>query len=455
MRRSLLFVLLACALAAAAQTGAALPPAWTHWLWWRPLTAPTAEAARLAKATLPLEVYGNASTDLRDLRVIDDTGAEVAYLVHTRPGRKSQQWLGVALQETSYVPGAYTQAIVDMGTGGRAHNQIELQVEESFGEFVARVEVAASDDGREWRILRPSEPIYRFQQQGAHLQVRYGDTPARWLRLRIRDHEGQNPGKFPLTGVRVGLQVSEPPELAEIPVKLVTRPDGPQGQSWWQLDVGTGQVPASQVRFEVRTGEFDRAVEVFSSEDAKTWRRAGGNSIRRGEKPRAGQASVQLAPSEMEGDDSGACVDDAAPDVAETPASLVGPAGLTVAFPEQRGRYWRVIVRDANNPPLEGVRLTLWGVPRHVVFRQEPQRSYRLLYGNEAAKAPTYDLQRLATSEEIAAAVAATIGAEQKNTAWTDPRPWSEQHPVLLWVVLLLAVVVLGWLALRSLQPAK
>jgi hypothetical protein len=284
--------------------------------------------------------------------------------------------------------------------------------------------VAASDDGRDWRVLREGAPVYRFQEQGlpGNQQVSYGETRARYLRLRIRQEEGGNRGKFPVNWAQVSYEVVEEPQLMELPVKVVTRPDGPEGQSWWQLDLGGGQVPASQVRFRVELDEFHRPVEVLSSEDGQTWKQAGRGDVHRYQRPVGDQTQESLR----------------------------------VEFGERRGRYWRVVVRDRNDPPLEDVRVELWGVPRHVVFRQEPRRSYRLLYGNEAAKKPQYDLQRLASSDEIEAAVTGEVGGEEENTAWADPRPWSERHPAVVWVVLLAAIAVLAWLAIRSLrQPSR
>ena len=367
-----------------------------------------------------MPVYDKARTNLRDLRVIDDTGAEAPFLLHARHGRKTRQQLAIELQEVSHVPGAYTQAIVDMGADGKEHNQITLGLEAKAGDFVARVEVAASDDGRDWRVLREDAPVYRFQEQGlpSNQQVSYGETRARYLRLRIRQEEGGNREKFPVNGAQVSYEVVEEPELVELPVKLVTRPDAPPGQSWWQLDMGSGQVPASQVRYRVELEEFHRPVEVLSREDGQTWKQAGRGDIHRYQRPVGDQTQESLR----------------------------------VEFAERRGRYWRVGVRNHNDPPLEDGEVELWGVPRHVVFRQEPRRCYRLLYGNEMAKKPQYELRQLATREEINAAVRGDIGGEEQNTTWADPRPWSEQHPEVLWVVLLLAMAVLAWLAIRSLR---
>ena len=63
------------------------------------------------------------------------------------------------------------------------------------------------------------------------------------------------------------------------------------------------------------------------------------------------------------------------------------------------------------------------------MFRQEPTRSYQLLYGHAEAAAPQYDFVRLVDDTAIEAAVGATAGGEQLNAGFIDSAPWTERHP--------------------------
>jgi len=398
----------------------ALPPAWEHWRYWRALELPPAESVRLMKVTLPIEVYERAQPDLGDLRLTDDTWAEVPYVLHVRRGSRRQEQLEARLGEVSFVPGppvAYTQAQVDLGEKIAAHNQLTINTDEK--DFFARVELAVSDDAKNWRLLRQQAPIYRFQKDGlpGNQTISYSESRARYLRLRI--DAGEKP--FPVSGASVSREVVEEAELAKIDARFSARTEAPRGRSWWQADLGSAAVPASQVRFSVGQSQFHRAVEVYTSNDAQRWRRVGQGDIYR---PGSGDAAAATE-------------------------------SLRTEFEEARGGYWRVVVVDRNDPPLAEIEVELWGTPRHLVFRQEPRRSYRLLYGNERAEAPQYELARLLGREEREQAAAAAIGAEMINPSWADPRPWSERHPVVLWIALGIAVVALGLLALRSLRQAR
>ncbi len=94
----------------------------------------------------------------------------------------------------------------------------------------------------------------------------------------------------------------------------------------------------------------------------------------------------------------------------------------------------------------------LYETPRRIVFRQEPGRSYRVVYGHSRVSAPSYDLARLTDPKAIDAAAAGTLGPEAVNPDYVDPAPWTERHPILLWIVLAVVVLALGALAVRALQ---
>ena len=409
---------LTSALSAVAQTESALPDTWSNWRWFRSVEQQSVDS-RLVKVSLPPEVYGHSDVDLRDIRVIDEAGTEVAYVVDMRPGRETTETSRVDLLEVSHVPGAYTQALLDLGGSQRRHNQVELILDATSSDFIGVADVAASDDEKQWRTLRDSQPVYRFRQQGTHLTIDYGDTTARWLRIRVRDEQNRNRTKLPLTAVQASFRVVEQPERVELPGRSMPVPQE-SGQSWWQLDLGSTGVPVTQVHFEVETPVFQRSVEILTSDDNKTWRQAGGDYISRGPAEGTSQSSR-----------------------------------LTATFPETNGRYWRIIVANQNDSPLEGVQVTLLGVPRHVVFEQEPNHRYRILYGNESAQLALYDLSQTLSKQQMTDAPKLQLGDEQGNATWTDPRPFSEKNPVLLWSVLLIAVVVLAGLALRSLRQPR
>lgn len=410
MKTSLLSLLLIV------QAATPLPAAWEHWLYSRSIELPAIQAAQLVSVTVPVEIYGHVQPQQADLRVIDDNGQEVPYILYAKQRVEQRQWRATKLEDLGHVTGQYTHAIVDVGENPELHNSIALDTSET--NFFAWVEVAASDDRRTWRVVRDRVPIYRFRQDTieGNQVVTYPETRARYLRLHISLQEDK---PFQLLGVRVTQEVIEEAERVPLPVSGAAEPGAPAQQSWWRFDLGARDVPVSEARFETTSAPFHRAVQVSASNDEQQWWLVGTGEIYRLEKGSQEQEKLGVEHSEV----------------------------LT--------RYLRVAVFNRSDPPLEGLSVKVYGTPRHVVFNQQPGRSYRLLYGNTMAKRPEYELARLVNAKQMEAALAAGLGPEQTNPDWSDPRPWTEKHPWVLWAALGVAVVVLGALALRSLRSSS
>jgi hypothetical protein len=391
---------------------------WNQWRYWRSLELDPNQAGDLRRLTMPAEVYARARPGLSDLRLVDDAGQEVPYVIHARQRNEQRQWRATQLEDLGNVAGQYTQAIADLGENPEPHNALILDTAES--NFFARVTVEASDDRRTWGAVRDRAPIYRFRQDQleGNQVVAYPESRARYLRLRVT---WQEPRQFQLVGCRVARQVVEEAERAPWPATPTPDASAPANQTAWTADLGGERVPVAEVRFETPAAEFHRPVQISASTDGQSWFLVGSGEIYRLPSPPGAEPAEKLR----------------------------------VEFSETETRYLRVAVFNRNDVPLEGLRAEVFSTPRHLVFRESSDRSYRLLYGNSAAARPEYELARLITTEQLqAAGTGVSLGPEQATANWSDPRPWTEQHPWLLWAALGLAVIVLGALALRSLRKS-
>lgn len=127
---------------------------------------------------------------------------------------------------------------------------------------------------------------------------------------------------------------------------------------------------------------------------------------------------------------------------------------LTVDAPhadDNEASQWTVIVDNGDDVPLAiaGVRLEM--TERKLCFDAAAGASYKLLYGDPALAAPRYDYATLFAADPQAAV--ATLGPQQANPEFSlrpDTRPFTERHPALLWIALLVVVIVLGGVALRT-----
>jgi hypothetical protein len=414
MRRILSLSLFFAALAAAA-FAADLPDAWRSWRYSRAIES--ARSGILNYVTLDREVFAHSGNYLADLRVIDDLGNEQPYEVRNLLAPPAQNVvLPSALRENSFVPGQFTQVIVDIGDRAGFHNSLRVQTPES--DFINWVEIKASDDAHLWRIVNLRAPISRFRRENldGSQTIHYSENNARYLRLRIEEPAHQ----FPVTGVEVfASQGARKEPSAAVQLVALQTPDSASVplQTRWTIDLGSSTIPVAELNFEVDQPEFYRAVRILTSMDEKEWQSAGGGEIYRYTAGGKTEESLRVRCSESRG-----------------------------------ARYFRAEILNGNDAPLSSVRMSLAMSLRFVLFRPRENRAYRLLYGNARASAPQYDFARTLRIQPNEELLHLSLGPEELTANYADPRPFTERHPNLLWLALGLAIVLLGYAALRALR---
>jgi len=113
----------------------------------------------------------------------------------------------------------------------------------------------------------------------------------------------------------------------------------------------------------------------------------------------------------------------------------------------------KAIIQNGDDPPLKitGAHLQQW--ERRIYFDSDAGGQPWLYYGDEKLGAPEYDYAKL--FQKAAHVEPVALDPETNNAAYVprpDDRPWSDQHPALLWIAILAAVAILGAVALRSLK---
>jgi hypothetical protein len=417
MIRRILSLMLALAALGASAVSTDLPSAWRSWRYSRAVESPRADA--LNYVILDREVFSHSENQLADLRVINDLGQELPFEVRSQITPPPQPVkLAATLRENSFVPGQFTQVVLDLGEHASFHNSVRVQTTES--DFINWVEVAASDDAHQWRIVNARAPISRFRKENleGNQAVRYSENNARYLRVRIQE----SAHNFEVTGLEV---FSSPAIATESPAErgalltalLLPNLKAASSQTQWTVDLGAAAIPIARFNFETTQPEFYRAVRLLNSIDQKEWQSVGGGEIHRFAVNGKTEESLGVKCYEM-----------------------WGP------------RFWRVEVLNANDAPLAEVRLSLTMPLRFVLFHPVQNRSYRLIYGNFRATSPQYDLARTLHIEANEVMAHLELGAEEATSNYADPRPFTERHPNLLWIALGVAIVLLGYAALRALR---
>jgi hypothetical protein len=416
-RRSLLLFFALVAIAGATPAGD-LPDPWRAWRFSRQIPLETSPG--LIEVELPRDLLAHSANHLADLRLIDDRGKEVPYVVYVdRGGDPIIRSSTAKLRENSFVPGQFTQVVLEVQTDALFHNTVRIDTPES--DFINWVEVAASDDAHLWRIVKARAPISRFRKENLEgsQTIHYSENASRFLRLRIFEPAHQ----FPVIGAAILTYDTREPTRAPVPVPAAFQLDSsaPTDLTRWSADLSTDQLPVTELVFSTTQPEFYRAVRILTSADGKEWRTICGGELFRY------KVGEKLEES------------------------------LRVGFPENwGGRYWRVEILNGNDAPLTDVTLSLNMIPRLVFFLPAEGRSYRMIYGNAAAFSPQYDLARIFHFQGKPSGSIVLAGPEEPTANYADPRAYTERHPNILWSALGIAVLLLAYAAFRALRtPAE
>lgn len=381
-----------------------------------------------AAVTLDRHVYEGARADLGDLRIVDGSGAGVAYVLEradtVTPSRRS-----AAIRNRGFVPGKEATATLDFG--GLAPKS-EVVVVTSGDSFRRRVTVEGSADGQRWVTL--TDGAYVFAVPGAEAarfeRVALPENDYRLLRVTVA-HGTDDPDRI---AVREAWIPAVPRRLVReetlTPV-LQRSEDEERGETVLGLELGARHQPFVGLAFEVDGARFFRTVVVEARRDSPPPRRGASPEPIRWERLAEG---VLYRYAEGEGAREALRLD------------VFG-----------RERALRVRIRNRDDRALAVGQVAVLVPVERVVFEAEAGKSYRMTYGSPDLPPPDYDLMRTVAdpSAWAAAAASARLGPPVSRPAPAQTLPWTERHPALLWAGLVAVVAALGALTWRALRSAE
>jgi hypothetical protein len=405
------------------------------------MAIPARDAAAYRFA-LPLTVYQDTfREDLGDLRVFNAEGVVVPFslsrpipqtLIHKAPLavplfplHEGARILIDGVHLTINSPGsavnlqtrngatatvAVRQYLLDARALDTTFSGLQLGWADGAPEYTGRLSVEASDDLAAWHSVVAAAPIANLRANGQTLvenRLEFSPAKAKFWRLSWLG-AGAN---FELTNV-----LAEPaagliePDRASFEVNGVADPKNPRE---YAFDL-SAHPPVSRVNVALPDLNSVMDVELSSRSTANApWRVIVHSVFYRLKTPDAEQQNSAV--------EVGADTD----------------------------RYWRARIVGAGNSPQTPLRLHVEWIPNEVTFLAQGHAPFLLAYGNASASPAEADLSHLPTTFEIAPA---TLGPPQvsggANRLIAKPAPFPRMR-IALWSVLLLAVVVLSWMAYR------
>ena len=389
----------------------------------RPLENLPAQAGQACVA-LDADVFAQSAADLADLRLYRDN-AEVPYAIHQASPVAASRGM-IALLNKGVRAG---QTVFDAELPDGHYSDVELAVVQH--DFIATVEVAGSREqtgSAETRLGSYTVFDLSKQKLGRSTVLHLPESDFKYLHFRIAG---------PLKpDVVTGLSVLRLPVSQPRYVAVGQAAQGKQNghKTVFEISLG-GRVPVDRVVFAVaaQPAQFSRPVTIEverspnSPSDAST------------RYPSVETASGNLL--RVHSEQNGHRIDEERVAVDAPRAEFDAPA------------KWTITIDNGDDAPLKIDSVRLEMLERDLCFDAAGGGSYTLYFGDPALTAPRYDFASLFVAQASAAKV--TLGAQIANSAWQhrpDQRAFTERHPALLWVGLVLVVGLLAAIAFGSLK---
>jgi hypothetical protein len=358
-------------------------------------------------------IWNHSRRDLSDLRLAS-ADAEIPYAFVVQRGSSEEQRTDLSVLQQTTV-GGKTQFLIDM-SGLAEYDHVQLKL--AARNFVAHAQVEGADDPHApaWAGLG-STILYDLSREtlGSNTMLRLPRATYKYLRVTI---DG------PVTPSDIQGATSE---MAEEHPAVWREVSGAPTQAQSGKDTVfaftvSDRVPVERVVFSVApstTTNFRRDVEIRDEKDNWT----GSGEVERIHMVRGGRK--------------------------------IDCEQYTVSFSAIGHTAIKAIVHNGDDRALNFAGARLEQLERRIYFDAPGQAQLMLYYGDEKLNSPVYDYARL--FQQSKSPSAATLGPEAPNSAYSerpDERPWSERHPLVLWIAIIAAVVGLSAIALRSMRTA-
>jgi hypothetical protein len=322
--------------------------------WQREQTFDIASAG-LVKISLPVETLDSARPGLEDLRLYDDAGNEIPWLIE-RPMPAPR----VVQSARSFRVTLNADNTVVTLEPGLTQPVDAITLETPANNFIKGVKVESSDDGNRWQTLAQGQPVFRQPVGAGYLQVSFPATGSKWLRLTVDDRRSQ---PVPITGARVHAAAAERVPTEWIPAAISARDENP-GETRLALNLGAANLDVAAVQIITAEPLFMRQA-VFAVPQI-----AEGSIVEQ----TVGQGVVYRV--NVEG---------------QTPSeNLAAPLEYKV-----RSRELYLFLKNGDSPPLAVTAVRVERRPVFLVFLARQPGTFHLLTGNSHCDGPRYDLAAL------------------------------------------------------------
>ena len=362
------------------------------------------------------ELWQHSRPDLGDLRLYDGESPVQYALSEQRAGVSSDEGQAKILNLGSV--SGHTE--FDLDTEGLAeYDRIRLRLDAHDFVITASVSGGAAP-GKGAEVALPPSTLYDFtkEQLGSNSQLKLPASSFRYLHVRL------SAGVRPEQVKGAAIYNLHEQKASWTKVGSCAAPQAKQRQTLIPCTVPS-KVPLNRILLQIAPAQvnFRRTVSV---EDAKGAQVASGEISR----VRVNRAGTLV-----------------------TDEDLAVNVGMTIA---DGSDHLTLVVDNGDNPPLAILSAQPLSLERRIYFDPQGKTTLSLYYGDEKLSPPVYDYARFFHMDASPAEAQLDSGAHNAQyTGRPDDRPWSERHTVILWGAMILAVLMLGILALRGMRTER
>jgi hypothetical protein len=359
--------------------------------------------------SLPAETLDAARPALEDLRVYDDAGNELPYVIE-RPRPAASVIQNARSFQISLNPSA---TVITVETG--LQQPLDgVTLESPADSFIKSVKIEGSNDDNHWQLIAQGQPIFRQSSGADQLHLSLPPGTWRWLRLTVDD---QRSSPAPFTGARVHAAPDKSAPNETLPVAITERHENP-GETRLALNLGAANLDIAAVQIETPEPLFMRQVALAVPQVSQ-------DAIR--EQTLAQDSVYRVA---IEGQ--------------PTASNLALHCEAQV-----RSRELLLLIKNQDSPPLPITGVRAERRPVYLAFLARQSGIHHLLTGNAQCPAPRYDLAALGANLKTGAVLPVKLAPLTANPNYRVPEVLSgiEEQGA--------ALDVAAWKFRKPVQPAR
>ena len=394
------------------------------------------------KLILTPDVYNAARPDLWDIRLVNNHGEQVPYvLVKPKDITAEQRYEPAAINRST---NADNEAMVTLDFRKKVVKNC-IEVVTRGNNFRRAVKVEGSNDNTEFFTLVEHAYVFAVTYDRRFEEVDLPKNDYRYLRITVRPMatEENSPVINEVSAFKIEKSFAErhPVEMALVEHSE----DEKSNSSIYVYDVVYRRLPVSEIEFDIADESFYRYVTV-EGRDAQT------REVKvRSEDNRQRTRTVEVKWERI---------------ISSTIYRYTDADGekrerLALRIPSGRRvyRYLKITIRNYDDRPVVVKSASAKMIAHKIVFANVDNAAPTLYVGSESAKAPQYDLERRLSNPLQVKAMAATLSAIADNPLFGQveekPVAWTEKHKVLLLIIMVMMVLVLGGFILKSFKSIQ